>query len=54
MPNMSLSYKTKQFKDDENSKTSNNIFEIKNSEILRGVFDKNVLGDTTRGLLHGS
>ena len=52
MPNMSLSYKTKQFKDDEDIKTSNNILEIKNGKILRGVFDKNVLGDTTRGILH--
>jgi len=52
MPNMSLHYKTKQFKDDEDIKTSNNILEIRNGKIIRGVFDKNVLGDTTRGLLH--
>ena len=52
MPNMSLSYKTKQFKDNEDEKTSNNILEIKNGKILRGVFDKNVLGDTTKGILH--
>ena len=53
MPNMSLHYKTNQFKDDEeDAKTSNNILEIKNGKIIRGVFDKNVLGDTTRGLLH--
>ena len=52
MPNMSLQYKTKQFKDDEDVKTSNNILEIRNGKIVRGVFDKNVLGDTTRGLLH--
>ena len=52
MPNMSLQYKTKQFKDDEDAKTSNNILEIKNGKIIRGVFDKNVLGDTTRGILH--
>jgi len=53
MPNMSLCYKTNQFKDDEEDvKTSNNILEIKNGKIIRGVFDKNVLGDTTRGLLH--
>tara|TARA_Y100000768_G_scaffold388467_1_gene384544 strand:+ start:271 stop:4776 length:4506 start_codon:yes stop_codon:yes gene_type:complete len=52
MPNMTLQYKTKQFNDDEDVKTSNNILEIKNGKIIRGVFDKNVLGDTTRGLLH--
>jgi DNA-directed RNA polymerase II subunit RPB1 len=53
MPNLSLHYKTNQFKDDEEDvKTSNNILEIKNGKIIRGVFDKNVLGDTTRGLLH--
>tara|TARA_Y100001935_G_C17308400_1_gene513964 strand:- start:15 stop:4520 length:4506 start_codon:yes stop_codon:yes gene_type:complete len=52
MPNLSLQYKTKQFKDDEDVKTSNNILEIRNGKIVRGVFDKNVLGDTTRGLLH--
>mgnify|MGYP001391074500 FL=1 len=52
MPNMTLQYKTKQFNDDEDVKTSNNILEIKNGKIIRGVFDKNVLGDTTRGILH--
>jgi len=52
MPNMTIQYKTKQFKDHEDVKTSNNILEIKNGKIIRGVFDKNVLGDTTRGILH--
>tara|TARA_B100000900_G_scaffold415988_1_gene448322 strand:+ start:2393 stop:6925 length:4533 start_codon:yes stop_codon:yes gene_type:complete len=51
LPNFSLKYKTKRFRDDENFATSNNVLEINNGKILRGNIDKNVLGDTTRGLI---
>jgi DNA-directed RNA polymerase II subunit RPB1 len=50
-PNISIKYKTKRFEDNEDYNTSNNILEIKKGKLLRGNIDKNVLGDTTRGLL---
>ena len=51
LPNFSLKYKTKRFKDDEDYKTSNNVLEINNGTIVRGHIEKGILGDTTRGLL---
>jgi DNA-directed RNA polymerase II subunit RPB1 len=50
-PNISIKYKTKRFEDNEDYNTSNNILEIKKGKIIRGNIDKNILGDTTRGLL---
>ena len=52
LPPLSLHYKTKLFGDGEDSKTSNNVLEIKNGEYLRGQMDKDVLGSGTRGLIH--
>ena len=52
IPNLSLKYKTKRFKDDEEVSTSNNVLEIKNGKYIRGHIEKGILGDTTRGLLH--
>lgn len=52
MPPMTLRYKTKQFKDDEDYKKSNNVMEIENGKYIRGQLDKGVLGDGSRGLLH--
>ena len=52
LPNMSLEYKTKKYDDKEDYKTSANVLEIKNGEYLRGTIDKNILGDTTRGIIH--
>jgi DNA-directed RNA polymerase II subunit RPB1 len=52
MPPMTLRYKTKQYKDDEDYKKSNNVLEIENGEYIRGQLNKGVLGDGTKGLLH--
>ena len=51
LPNLSLKYKTKRFKEEEDYDKSNNILEINNGRILRGHIEKGILGDTTRGLL---
>ena len=51
-PPISLKYKNKQFGDDEDFKTSNNVLEIKNGEVIRGNFEKGILGDGTKGILH--
>ena len=52
IPNFSLEYKTKKYDDSEDYKTSNNVLEIKNGKFIRGLIDKNILGDTTRGIIH--
>jgi len=52
LPNLSIEYKTKKYDDSEDYKTSNNVVEIKNGKYIRGVIDKNILGDTTRGIIH--
>jgi len=52
LPNISLKYKTKKYKDEEDYLTSNNVLEIKNGNYIRGHIEKGILGDTTRGLLH--
>jgi DNA-directed RNA polymerase II subunit RPB1 len=54
MQPLSLSYKTKAYKDDENPKTSNHILEIRNGNYLRGQIDKDVLGAGTKGLIQRS
>jgi len=51
MPPLSLSYKTKLFKEGENIGNSNNILEIKNGIYLRGQMEKGVLGGGSKGLL---
>jgi DNA-directed RNA polymerase II subunit RPB1 len=51
MPPLSLTYKTKKYKDDENYKTSNNVLEIINGKYIRGQIEKGVFGDGSRGLL---
>jgi DNA-directed RNA polymerase II subunit RPB1 len=52
MPPFSLKVKNKQFDDSEDSKTSNNIMEIKEGKYLRGQMDKGILGSGTKGLIH--
>ena len=53
LPKMSLKYKTGLFDDDiDNSETSNNILEIKNGKLIRGQFDKSVLGSSTKSIIH--
>ena len=52
LPKISLKYKTKQFKDGDDPKTSNNILEIINGELKRGRLDKGSLGSSGKGLIH--
>jgi DNA-directed RNA polymerase II subunit RPB1 len=53
MPPLSLKYKTKLYKENDDPKIShNNIIEIKNGSYVRGQLDKDVLGGGTKGLLH--
>ena len=51
IPNLSLKYKRKRFKDEEDYATSNNVLEINNGTLVRGHIEKGIFGDTTRGLL---
>jgi DNA-directed RNA polymerase beta' subunit len=52
MPHVTLKYKNKLFKDDENEQTSNNIFELRNGEYMRGQLEKSVLASSTKGIIH--
>ena len=52
IPNITLKYKTKQYNEKEDYNTSNNVLEINKGTIKRGHIEKNILGDTTRGLIH--
>ncbi|NDH67619.1 MAG: hypothetical protein EBY22_06880, partial [Gammaproteobacteria bacterium] len=54
MPPLTLSYKTKLFKDSEDYKTSNNVLEIRAGKYIRGQMDKGVLGAGSKGLIHRS
>jgi DNA-directed RNA polymerase beta' subunit len=54
MPPLTLSYKTKLFKDSEDYKTSNNVLEIRDGKYIRGQMDKGVLGAGSKGLIHRS
>ena len=54
MPPLTLSYKTKLFKDGEDYKTSNNVLEIRDGKYIRGQMDKGVLGAGSKGLIHRS
>jgi len=51
IPPLTLHYKTKQFKEDENPKTSNNVLDIRNGKYIRGQMDKSVLDAYTKGLV---
>lgn len=51
LPPLSIKYKTKAYKANEDKETSNNILEIKNGKILRGQFIKSVLSGGTKGLI---
>ena len=51
MPPLTMRYKTKRFKDNEEYKTSNNVLEILNGNYKRGQLEKTVLGDGTKGLI---
>lgn len=52
LPPMTLYYKTKLFNDSEDTKSSNNILEIKDGKYIRGQLEKGVLGAGTKGLIH--
>ena len=51
MPPLSMKYKTKAFKEEDDAKTSNAIIEIRNGAYIRGQMDKSVMGARTKGLL---
>ena len=51
LPPISLKYKSKKYKDDEEYSTSNNVIEIQNGVYLRGQIEKGVLGDGSKGLI---
>jgi len=51
MSPISLKYKTKLFKDDEEEKSSNNVLEIRDGKYIRGQLEKSTLGGGTKGLL---
>ena len=51
LPPISLLYKSKKFKNEEEFKTSNNVIEIKNGKYVRGQMEKGVLGDGSKGLI---
>ncbi len=52
LPPLSIKYKSKRFKDDEDYKSSNNVLEIQNGKYIRGQMEKGILGDGTKGLIH--
>ena len=52
MPSISLKYKSDLFKDSETYETSNHVIDIKDGKILKGQFDKGVLGGSSKGLIH--
>ena len=52
IPPISLKYKSKLFKDDDDFKTSNNVIEIKNGKYIRGLISGGVLADGSKGLIH--
>jgi DNA-directed RNA polymerase II subunit RPB1 len=52
LPPLSIKYKSKRFKDDDDYKTSNNVLEIQNGKYIRGQMEKGILGDGTKGLIH--
>jgi DNA-directed RNA polymerase II subunit RPB1 len=51
-PPVTMVYKNKLFKDAEEFATSNNVFELRNGQYMRGRIDKSVLGSSTKGVIH--
>jgi len=52
LPPLSLTYKTKLFGEDEDSRKSNHVVEVRDGVYLRGQMEKGSLGDSGRGLIH--
>ena len=48
---LSAKFANSLFEDGENTKTSNNIVEIRNGKYLRGHMNKGVLGSGSKGLI---
>ena len=51
MPPLTMSYKTKLFKEGEDAKKSNHVLEIRNGKYIRGQMDKGVIETYSKGLL---
>ena len=51
LPPMTLGFKTKLFCDNDDEKTSNHVFEIRNGKYVRGQMDKDILGAGSKGLI---
>jgi len=51
LPPLTMSYKTKMFKEGEDAKKSNHVLEIRNGKYIRGQMDKGVIETYTKGLL---
>ena len=51
LPNFTIKYKNKSFKDEEDKSTSNNIIEIVNGKYVRGQLDKSCFGKSGKGLI---
>lgn len=51
LPPLSAKFANSLFEDGENTKTSNNIVEIRNGKYLRGHMNKGVLGSGSKGLI---
>ena len=53
LPKITLKYKTSLFDDEiDTIETSNHVLEIVNGNLLRGQFDKSVLGSSTKSIIH--
>jgi DNA-directed RNA polymerase II subunit RPB1 len=52
IPPITLLYKTKLFKDNEEFNSSNNVLEIRNGKYIRGQIEKSVVGSSTKGIIH--
>ena len=51
LPPMTLKYKTKRFKRDQDPSKANTVLEIVNGQYVRGQMEKGVLGDGSKGLI---
>ena len=52
LPPLSIRHKTKLFGEDDDSKTSNHVIEIRDGIYMRGQMEKDTLGASGRGLIH--
>lgn len=52
MSPLTLKYNNKLIEEGEDSKTSNNVLEIRNGKYIRGQIEKSILASTTKGIIH--